>query len=72
MTLDEEKQLLETVGGRRLMLCRSMRSFVSCIENMPIDAVERQELVNLANVLLRLSVLKNDGGPISPHRVPAH
>lgn len=68
--LQEEREMRETVRGRRFLLCRNMDGFRAALEAMPIDEKERQELVNLTNVLLRLAVIKNDGGA-SPHRVPA-
>jgi hypothetical protein len=67
----EELRLRQDMRGRRLLLCRSMDTFRACIEAMPIDAQERQELVNMANVLLRMVVIKNDGGPVSHCKVNA-
>lgn len=67
---NDQLQLCATVRGRRFLLCRHMNEFTSAIKALPIDEKERQELVNFANVLLRMAIIKNDGGT-SPHRVPA-
>lgn len=66
----EEIRMRQDERGRRFLMCNGMEKFRSAVEAMPIDEQERQELVNLCNVLLRMAVIKNDGGA-SPHRVPA-
>ena len=68
--LHEEIRMRQEERGRRFLMCRGMEKFRAAVEAMPIDEQERQELVNMANVLLRMAVIKNDGGA-SPHRVPA-
>lgn len=65
----EELRMRQDVRGRRYLLCKHMGSFTAALEQMPIGEQERQELINLAHVLLRMAVIKNDGGA-SPHRVP--
>ncbi|MCY1253058.1 hypothetical protein D9M68_122740 [compost metagenome] len=69
-TLREEVEMRETERGRRFLLCRHMNGFTAAIESLPIDAQERQEIVNLANVLLRMALIKNDGH-VSSQRVHA-
>jgi hypothetical protein len=69
--LRNELDLLSTAGGRRLVICRRVGDLTDAIRAIPANEADRNELCNLANVLLRLAVLLNDGGPVSPHKVPA-
>jgi len=68
--LHEEIRMRQDVRGRRFLMCHGMEKFRAAVEAMPIDEQEKQELINMTNVLLRMAVIKNDGGA-STHRVPA-
>jgi len=69
MNLDDQNELRETERGRRYLLCTRIAGICDTIERIPMDDKQRQELKNLANVLLRMSLQHNDGGT-SPHTVP--
>lgn len=59
---------LKSVRGRRFHACRDVGRIRDVIDELP-DSSRKNELLNLANTLLRLIILENDGGPVSPSQV---
>ncbi|WP_433867013.1 hypothetical protein [Ralstonia wenshanensis] len=68
--LREEREMRATLRGRHFLMCRGIQKFTDAVAEMPLGDAEKRELVNMANVLLRLAVVKN-GGRISDQTVNA-
>ncbi len=66
----QRKQEIESVAGRRYHAYRAASDMRDVIEGLP-DSPRKQELLNMANLTLRLVVLENDGGPLSPSKLNA-
>lgn len=69
-SLESFRRDVRTVRGRRLHACRSAENMRGVIEAMP-ESAGKPELVNLTNLLLRMVILENDGGPLSPCKLNA-
>lgn len=64
--LERFRRSIEDVAGRRFYACRRSGDMKSVIEALPVDEATKRELLNLNSVLLRMVILANDGGPLSP------
>jgi len=61
---------LKKPADRRLYACRSASEMRSVIEALP-DTPQKNELLNMSALLLRMVLLENDGGPLSPSKLNA-
>lgn len=63
---ERRRRELASEGGRRLYACRATENMLDVIDALAAEEATKLELRNLATVLLRMVILRNDGGPLSP------
>jgi len=64
----DRNEELKRKEGRRFHGCRTMGVMRDCVGALP-DSPQKAELLNMSNLLLRMYILENDGGPLSPSKL---